>query len=111
MLCGKRLMVKRAETLKYWSAGMLFLLICLVPAATVVIVRDALSFHDLAGGPYKTPWYSTSWLAQPYTNLRLALHPDREYWTMNAIKNERWLVQEARNRSRSPGIGGHDASK
>ena len=43
---------------------------------------------------YGTPWYSSSWLEQPVTNLYLAFYPSREYTTTNAIKSETWRVRE-----------------
>lgn len=60
----------------------------------IVSINDAMEFHDVVKSSYKTPWYSTNWVKQPYTNLRLAFHPKREYWTENAIHSERWLVRE-----------------
>lgn len=70
------------------------LALALLPATLIWVVCDAFHYHRMIAADYKTPWYSASWLAQPYTNLRLALQPAREYWTMNAIKTEQWRIRE-----------------
>lgn len=64
------------------------------PVLVLATTTDMIEFHRLSSGDYKTPWYSASWLKQPYTNLRLALLPAREYWTTNANGSERWFVRE-----------------
>ncbi len=71
-----------------WALAALF--------ALPVWIGDVAKFHDLQDGHYKTPWYTTSWLRMPYTNLRLANSERREYWTKNAIRSEDWLVREVR---------------
>ena len=63
-------------------------------SATGVVVADAISFHAALQSSYTTPWHSTSWLREPYTNAVLAFYPANDYWTMNAIKSERWRVRE-----------------
>lgn len=62
--------------------------------AAMLALPDAVEFYQLSRGNYRTPWYSGSWFKQPFTNARLAMLPSREYWTMNAIGSERWLVRE-----------------
>lgn len=81
MVAGKR-------RLEHLALGALALL------AGLLALPDALEFYQLIRGTYKTPWYSTSWLRQPFTNARLAMLPSQEYWTTNAIGTERWLVRE-----------------
>lgn len=64
-------------------------------AAATVVTRDVIQFHEISVvNTNKTLWYEASWLKQPYTNLRLSTFPVREYWTVNAIQSERWLVRE-----------------
>lgn len=60
------------------------------------ILPDAIAYHDQASSDYRTPWYSTSWLEQPYTNLRLLAQPASEYKTRNAIGTEQWLVRDVK---------------
>jgi hypothetical protein len=60
-----------------------------------LVISNALDFYDMAHNErYKTPWYSTNWLREPFTNAALQFYPAKEYWTQNAIKSERWLVRE-----------------
>lgn len=72
----------------------MFLLSVLSFMLLLVAVKDAWDFHAALESPYQTPWYSTNWLKQPYTNLRLSLLPQREFWTENATHTERWFVRE-----------------
>ena len=55
---------------------------------------DAIEFHRLSNGDYKTPWYSSNWAEAPYINLQLSLRQAREYRTSNAIRTESWLIRE-----------------
>lgn len=59
-----------------------------------VISREASDFHRIEKSTYKTPWFSTNWLVMPYTNFKLSGLPVKEYWTVNAVGSERWLVRE-----------------
>jgi hypothetical protein len=67
-----------------WLAALLYL---------VHFAVDALKFHEILRGNYGTPWHSSSWLAQPYTNLRLIGKPKSEYWTKNAV-GDHWYVKD-----------------
>lgn len=62
----------------------------------VLSIQDAVKYHQIADGGYKTPWYSTNWLVSPYTNLRLLGKPSTEFWTTNAIGSEFWYEREVR---------------
>lgn len=39
-------------------------------------------------------WYSSSWVSAPVTNFMLSGRESREFWKVNAIGNERWLIRE-----------------
>ncbi|MGP1715623.1 MAG: hypothetical protein ACTS9Y_00460 [Methylophilus sp.] len=65
-------------------------LLFLVP----IVMLDAHHFHDLKLREVKSPWFDAVWWKAPYTHAVLSFLPSKTYWTMNAIKSERWLVKE-----------------
>ena len=52
------------------------------------------TYSLLESKKYGTPWFSSSRIELPVTNLFLGFHESREYTTMNAIKSEIWRVRE-----------------
>lgn len=67
-----------------------FILISLLHIGT-----DIHEYHSIIKGNYDTPWYDNSWFKQPYTMFRLSgADSVKDYWTENAIGNEKWHVRE-----------------
>lgn len=79
-------------TLHRFSAKVSIVLVLVAASAWTGL--DAIRYHNILDGRFVSPWYSAHWYAQPYTHLRLALRPSKEYWTLNATGSERWLVRD-----------------
>ena len=58
------------------------------------VVPDAWGYFSIQRGDYATPWYSTSWFEQPFTNAMLFWRSSREEWKPNAIGTEMWQIRE-----------------
>lgn len=59
----------------------------------VLAVSDYMQFRRLAEHGADA-WYSSSWVSAPVTNFMLSGRESREFWKVNAIGNERWLIRE-----------------
>lgn len=78
------------NTLAIIGAGLLIFM-------AIICVKDFISYQDISSSQYKTPWYSNSFMKEPYTTVRLSLADKaniKEYWTKNAIGSEDWFVRE-----------------
>ena len=57
---------------------------------------DAWLYFSIQQGTYTTPWYSTNWIKQPFTNAMLFWRPSTEYWKPNGTETEMWHVREVK---------------
>lgn len=73
--------------------------IVFIAVMAIVTTKDAINFHESLNVAYKTPWYDSNPLKQPYTALRVYLADKgstTEQWKSNAIGSERWHVRETK---------------
>ncbi len=66
---------------------------------SILTIKDFVSFQERTSAQYKTPWYTNSFMKEPYTTVRLSLadKPNvKEYWTKNAIGSQDWFVREVK---------------
>ena len=59
----------------------------------VVGTADYFDYQSLWDTSYATPWYNSSWIKQPYTNLRLSFGKPQFCVTTNAV-GDTWFVKE-----------------
>ncbi len=57
------------------------------------VLGDYNRFWVIMSNYYTTPWYSNSWLKEPYTMYKLSGFEFKEYWTKNAAGDD-WYVRE-----------------
>lgn len=73
-----------------------FILLTLLTAFVINFVSNIFEFNKILSNDYKTPWYDSSYIKEPYTNLKFAF-VDKESqnttWLLNSIRTEAWLVQ------------------
>lgn len=73
-----------------------FILLTLLSVFVLNFVSNVFDFNGTLSRNYKTPWYDTSYIKEPYTNLKFAF-VDKESqnttWLLNSIRTEAWLVK------------------
>jgi len=66
----------------------------------MIVGADMVSYYSTLDSNYKTPWYSNSWTAQPYTMLMLSGEIHVDYWSKNGVGDD-WLVRVVRHKGKS----------
>jgi ABC-type microcin C transport system permease subunit YejE len=75
------------------------IVVALLIFTSIITIKDFVTFQNITSAQYKTPWYTNSFMKEPYTTVRLSLADKvnvKEYWTKNAIGSQDWFVREVK---------------
>ena len=84
---------------KYCKFVWIFNLILWVSLVSIRVIGDMYDYHSLMKSNYETPWFSNSWLQDPYTMYMLSGSNSRVYWTKNVVGDD-WYVKEITHKNK-----------